>query len=352
MVRGLQRLLTADPGFEFERVVVLDPSLDSYGIKGESARSYWLNVKRDIAAHPESESVTLVSAAPLGNNLSESTYKDAPDLKVTRVDVESEFFSLMRIPVLAGRKFEPADDYRSAAIISRRLAVGMYGNMDVVGKAFPKTEPRKTIVGVVDDARIIKIQATNVAEEYSPLNPQRFEGLLLLCRAKASPERLLGPLRAAARRADNRVLAQARMMKSDFEKKLQAPRLSSLVASLTGSLALLLACTGIFGLVAYGVTLRTKEIGIRVALGAPRVSIVVLLLRQLTWPIGCGIVLGAVIGMWAGRFLEGHPFYLNATDPAAPMTSAWILILSSGLAAILPARRALRIDPMQALRHE
>ena len=279
-------------------------------------------------------------------------YRDAQGLKVTRLDVENEFFSLMRIPLVAGRRFLPGDDHRTTVIISRRLAERMYGTLDVLGKGFPKHAPKMTVVGVTKNAGLIKVQATSVAEQYSPIDPAGYDGLLLVARARTNPERLLEPMRATARRADDRVLAATKLLKAEFEKKLQGPRLTSLVASMVGLLALALASFGIFGLIAYGVAARTKEIGIRVALGARSGSILSLLLRQLAAPAVAGIALGGTAGTLAARLLQGEPLYLNASDSTAPVAAIAVLAIAGGVAAMLPARRALRINPTDALRHQ
>jgi macrolide transport system ATP-binding/permease protein len=354
MVRGVQRLLTSDPGFEFENVAVLDPSLERYGLKGAEAKSYWDGVERDIAAHPGVESAVLVSHSPLGRSLGEAGFQDAPGLKVTVMNVGMGFFRLMRIRMLAGRDFEPGDDPASSVIISRRLAAAMYGGSpaDVLGAGFPKSRPRQTIVGVAADAHLIKMEATDVAESYSPLLPDQYPGLLLIARSRTDPEGLLEPMRAAARRADRRVLARASLVKADFERRLEMPRLSARIASLVGFLALALSSLGIFGLLSYAVAARTREIGVRVALGARGASILALLLGQLWWPVLSGAALGAIAGTAAGKVLSRAPFYLDPADPAVPLLAILILLAAGGLAALLPARRALSIDPVQALRSD
>jgi hypothetical protein len=101
MIRGLQRLLSTDRGFDFYNVAILDPSLDRYGIRGEAARSWWENVRRAVASHPETESVAIVSNPPLGGGLITTSYADAPGIRITRIDAEPGFFALMKIPILA-----------------------------------------------------------------------------------------------------------------------------------------------------------------------------------------------------------------------------------------------------------
>jgi hypothetical protein len=354
MARGLQRLLRPDPGFEFKNVAVLEPRLGSYGIEKAAARAFWIQVKSVVAAHPETASLALVNPPPLGNAVSETRFDDAPLLRVATLDVEPDFFAAMKIPIVAGRGLEAADDHRTAVVISRRLALEMYGTLDVVGHGFPKTKtkPEQTIVGIAGDAPLIAYQASNIAEMYSLVHPDQFDRLTLVVRARTNPEHLVGPLRDAARAADERVLAEARLMRTDFEQKLRGPRMASLLAGLTALLALSLACLGVFGVVSYGASLRTKEIGIRVALGAGNGAIVRLLLRQLTGPALLGILIGMAASLPVGRAFEGDPFYLDSQDTLAHAAAMLALFAAGGLAALLPTLRALRGDPLQALRHE
>jgi predicted permease len=351
-VRGLQSVLSANFGFEFEQVAVLDGSLSRYGIGGERAKVYWEEVKRIVEATPEVEHLALASHAPLARSANRSIYTDAPRLSVTHTTVEPQFFALLRIPILTGRSFEPPDAPGSVGIVSRRLAVEMYGTVNVVGKGFPRSNPARTIVGVVADAPLVNVSATNVAELYSPAGPGDYAGLVLLASARGNPQQLLTTMRDAARAADQRVLPQTSLPAARFAERVQERRVASLVASFTGVLALSLACFGIFGLVAYASALRTQEIGIRRALGARGGSVVLLLLRQLVIPVGVGMALGAMTGVAVGRVLEGEPFYLPATDVATPLTALAVFALGAVSAALMPAFRALRLDPLQALRHD
>jgi predicted permease len=351
-LRGFQRVTAAELGFEFRHLAALDPSLSRYGITDDAARSYWDEVRATLAAVPDVEHLALVSHAPLGDSANRSVYNDAPRLSVTQTTVDPEFFALLRIPILVGRRFDPTDDARTVAIVSRRLAVEMYGSVDAVGKGFPRSKPQRTIIGVAADAPLVHVTATNVAEVYAPVNRDRTSGLLLLASARTDPQRLLIPLRDAARRADARVLPRTWLPSSRFEARVQGRRVASLMASLTGLLALSLACFGIFGLVAYAASTRTHEIGIRRALGAGGASIVVLLLRQLIVPMALGMALGTAAGVSIGRVLESEPFYLPAATWDVPTLAIAILVVTAALAAVLPALRAVRLDPLAALRHE
>jgi len=342
-------LVNQGPGFDYERVAVLEANPLFQGIEGAAAREWWLQVKEAVASHPETEGVALCNLTPLGNQISVSGYDEAPGLRVTRAAVEPEFFSLLRIPIVEGRGFLPDDDPGSTVILSRRLARAVFGSTSAVGQRFPGN---RTIVGVADDARIIEIYATDTTPMYTPL-PRDASGLLaLLATSREDPERLLPVMRAAAAKADTRVLPQVRLMRDSFEDVIEGPRFMSSIAGATGLLTLLLACLGIFGLVSFWVSQRTKEIGVRVALGAQRGSILLLALRQLSWPLTLGVLAGLGVSLATARALSGDPLYLDPAVNIAHLAAIGILTATAAFAALLPARRALRIDPVQAIRHE
>ena len=290
MVRGLRNLLAADLGFEYRQVAVMDGVPP---VQGAAARAYWDEVKRAITARPDVELVTLASQAPLGDSESESHYNAAPGLAVTTSHVEPAFFELMRIPLLAGRNFRPDDDAGSVVIISRRLALAMYGSLDVLGEGFPRSaSTRRTIVGISKDAPLLKPGAMTVAEQYTPIGLDDYAGALLLARSRGNPASLAAPMRAAARASDRRVIASTWLMRTSYEERVRSRSFASAVAGITGMLALVLACFGIFGVVSYGVAMRTKEIGIRRALGATGTSVMTMVMRQLALPVGIGILSG------------------------------------------------------------
>jgi putative ABC transport system permease protein len=353
MVRGLQRTVTGSLGFEFEQVAVLDASLTQHGIRNEAARHYWTEVKSAVAAaSPELEQMALSSLQPMGTSANRSQYNDAPGLAVTTTKVEPSFFPLLRIPILAGRNFQPDDRAALAVIISRRLAVEMYGTPDVVGKGFPRSNPQQTIVGVAGDAALIHVAATNVAEQYAPIDPADYADVLLLARSRNSSGRLLSTMRDAARIADDRVLPRLFLPADQLQEKVRARKLASLIGALVGLLALSLACFGIFGVVAYSAAMRTKEMGIRLALGAGSGSLTALLLRQLALPLFAGMLAGSLAGVRVVGLLEGEPFYLPALDATAPAMALTFFAAVAAIAALVPTWRALGADPLHALRHE
>ena len=350
LVRSLQRALAPDLGFEYAHVVVLDPSLSAYGLGDAAARAYWADVRRAIEARPQVAGTALVSYAPLSGNSNTSRYRSTPQLRITVMTVEPSFFAVMRIPILGGRTFEPQDDPQSAIIVSRHVALEMFGTTDVIGRRYPKDEPRWSIVGLAGDAHFINLQATDAGEQYLPIGA--VTGASLLVRAADAPGALLPLLREASRAGDARVVPEIRLMRDDFDRTVQPAQVASSIAGGVALLALVLACLGLFAVVSHGARLRTKEIGIRLALGARGGEIVRMLLRQSAWAAAAGVGLGAAGGSMLTRTLSGAPFYLEPRDPTAYAAAAGVLALTGAIAAILPAWRTLRANPLAALRQE
>lgn len=348
MVRSVQRAMQSSLGFDYQRAAVLSMPLDRYGITGDAARSYWYAVKERVRAHPDVEDAAIVTAAPLAGRVNETSYNATPGIHTLFQGVDPEYFAVMRIPLLSGRLFGPGDE--QTAIVSRRLALEMYGTLDVLGREFPKAASEATIIGVAADAHSIRVEANNVAELYLPLTPEDFSFVYLVARARTDADRLPPVLREAAT-LDPRVIPTARAMHEDFERRMFGPRLASMIAAGIGMLTLALACLGIFGVVSYGVALRTREIGIRVALGARQPELLRSIVRQVLTPVVIGVAIGLVLAIPTGLALRGEPFYLQHADPIAFLSALVVFIGAGALAASWPAYLVLRRNPVDALRH-
>ncbi len=351
LARTVQRALAPDLGFDYADVVVLDPALQAYGLSGDAPRAYWDDTRRDIEARPQTAATALVSYAPLSGQSNTSRYGSTPQLRITVMTVEPSFFDVMRIPIVAGRGFALRDTRQTSIIISRRVALEMFGTVDVLGRRYPKDDPRWTIVGLAGDAHLIDPHATDAGEQYVPIGSD-VAGASLIVRARGDPALLVAPLREAARAANPRVVPEIRLMRDDFDRTLRGPSIAGWIAGLVSLLALALACLGLFGVVSHGARVRTKEVGIRLALGAQGGEIVRMLLRQTVWAAAAGTTLGIAGGSLLTRSLAGAPFYLEWRDPAAYLAAAAVLAITGAIAAILPAWRTLRANPLAALRQE
>jgi macrolide transport system ATP-binding/permease protein len=359
MVRSVQRVAGGDVGFAFEQTAVLSMPLGRYGITGEAARSYWYAVRERALANPAIDNAAIVTAPPLGGRIYETRYDATPGLHTLSQSVDPEYFATMKIPVTSGRVFRANED--GSVVVSRRLALEMYGTLDVLGQAFPKPgtsssevvkprSPDATIVGVAADAHSIKVNATDVAELYRPLRLEDFSDVSLVARARTDANLAVAALRAAGS-MDPRVIPEAHQMREDFDKVMQGPRVAGAVTSAIGLVTLTLACLGIFGVVSYGMALRTKEIGIRVALGASHARLLRALVGNVLTPVVAGMAIGTIIAAPVGRALATEPFYLQSVDPIAFVGALVILMLAATVAALWPAIRMLRGNPVEALRH-
>jgi predicted permease len=351
MVRSVQRIVLGNVGFDYEHAAVLSAPLARNGITGDPAQAYWRAVKERVLANPEVRNAALVTMPPMGGLVDETIYDDLRQLTVMIQNVDPEFFDTMKIPLIAGRIF--AANETGAVIVSRRLALEMYGTLDVLGQRFPKPSKERlqgTIVGITADAHAIKINATDVAEVYKPLMAEDFPLVFLVAAARTDADRLVTVLREAGAQ-DSRVIPVAHAMREDFSKAMQGPRITAAIASAIGLVTLALACLGIFGVVSYGLALRTKEIGIRVALGARPMALLRVLVRNVLAPIGGGIAAGMVIAVPLSGALRTEPFYLENVDPLAFLLALIVLILAGASAALWPAIKMLRGDPVEALRH-
>ena len=364
MVRSVQRVVAANPGFDYDKAAVLAVPLARYGVDEGAARSYWQTVRERVLTHPEVEQAAIVSAAPLGGRVFETIYDDLPGLSVLSQSVDPEYFATMKIPLLAGRVFEPGE--AGAVIVSRQLALAMYGSLDGLGRDYPNTKdrarnsstgamrslraPEGTIVGIAADAHALKVNATNVTELYKPLTAEDYSEVSLVARARSDARRLLPVLREAAA-TDPRVIPTVRAMRDDFDRRMRGPRTAGAITGGIGALTLLLACLGIFGMVSYGVALRTKEIGIRVALGAKHAALLRAILRHVLTPVAAGVIAGLAAAFPLARALSGDPFYVQPTDPLAFLAALTIFVITAAIAALIPAVAVLRSNPVDALRH-
>ncbi len=351
MARSLQRVLTTDIGFEFEQSAVLDAGLARLGVEDDAARTYWAEVKERVMANPETLGSAIALAAPFGGRVNETGYDETRPLRVIANHVDPGFFSLLEIPIIEGRTFEPGDDPLTAIVISRTLATRMYGTTDVVGEGFPRTAPTDTVLGVAGDAHTIKVGRMGVAELYRPLAPADYNEAVLIARARTDAARLRPVLNEAAA-IDSRVFPGVRLLRDDFRRQTRDPRIASGVVVSIGLLTLLLACIGIFGVVSYGVALRKKEIGIHLALGATARAILRLVMRQVLSPVSAGMVVGVAAAAPAAIVLSNSPMQLQSADPLAYGVAILIFASAGVTAAMLPALRALKSDPIRALRHE
>lgn len=295
---------------------------------------------------------------PLSGGMS-STMMRAPELReavsIQVSQVSPDYFATLDVPVLAGRPFSPADrDGNEPVVILNQRAVDQYfGGRNVLGQLVSVYGERR-VVGVVGDVRHWGPEEDVPAESYLPLaQPGNVFGGTVIVRTTRDPAAILPAIRRAVWRVYPEV-PPGRLVTLDaqLENLLATRRFNMLVLSLFGALGLIVAAIGIYGVIDYVVTQRTREFGIRLALGASMAGIVISVLRRVSVWVTAGVVLG-LAGAWLlGSSVEAFLFEVSARDVGI-YTAAAVVLAAVGLAAaILPARRATRVDPLVALRSE
>jgi putative ABC transport system permease protein len=318
---------------------------------------------------PSVRAVGLMTSAPfapgvrrgvtLRDRTADGVSSDVPTAAVEQV-VSPGLFRALGVKLLAGREFDAQDHpgSRLVAIISEGLARRLWADADAIGRVLEFDGRRHDVIGVVEDMRGTDGTARGGGLDRDPhpvlyLSSAQFpqNTVSLVIRTNAQLQTILPAIRAAVRDIDPaQPIPDLRRLDEWIAESAAQPRLTTTLAGAFAVVALFLTAVGIYGVISYGVSQRTQEIGVRMAMGATRTSVVVLVLRRgMTWAAG-GIALG-LLGAWAaGRGVASLLFGVNAADPLTFAVTALALTGVAGLACAVPASRATRIDPMVALR--
>jgi predicted permease len=362
-VRALDRAWRMDPGFEPAGVLTTTLDLSTSGYGPEQSSAFFDRLQERARALPGVESAALSMNTPFspgGGGMAHASvpgYTPAPgDVPFVMFNaVSSNFFRTLRLPVLQGRGFGHADETARVAVVSEALAARYWPKESAVGKSISIGEKPLEVIGVVREAKLRSLGEKPQGVLYLPLSqapslPQR----TLNVRVRQGQE---GPV-AAALAAEVRTLDRDlplpsfRSLRDLIGDSLLAQRLGALLVGAFGAAGLLLACVGVYGAMAYTVGQRTREIGVRMALGAQTVQVLRLVLRQGIVLAVAGIGTGLVAALAATRIV-GHLLYgVSATDPLTFVTVSVLLAATTLVTTYLPARRAARVNPMVALRAE
>lgn len=350
LARALDRAASSSPGFETERVVILDPALWSHGYTPAAARTFMDTLGERLRSHPSVEAVALTSHPPLGDRWTVvETKLSEREVGVHFSYVDPFFFEVMEIPLVRGRALQRGDV--TAGVVSESLARLQWPTADPLGKMFPSIGNRKgfTVVGVAGNARLLSPEDSDAVEIYRLADESLMPSMVALVRAAGPPEALASHTAAAARAIDPRLSPDVQLLKDSFDDSLHVSAYAATSASLLAVVALAIACLGVWGLVAYSVTQRTREIGIRVALGARPPHVLALVLRQLCVPFTGGLLAGLAGAVALSQVLRRGLYGVSHLDPVAYVGAVGILVAAAALAGAWPARRALRVDPSRAL---
>jgi hypothetical protein len=346
LVRSFAELLILDPGFDYRTTLTLSPGLQAHGYQDASAQHYYNDLLHRLTGVPGVQSAA-VTWLPVWGNLSSGFIDRGRRVLINRVD--DGFFSTLGLRLTRGRLFNSTE--RDVVIVSDSFARWHWPGQDPLGKRLTNISPA-TVIGVVAKAGSFDIQDTDAMAAYYPILPQDFRDASIVVRALRDPGRLTASLIALAGASDPKLRPGYTLLSTAYDGAVaQSRRLVSVLSSL-GLLATLLAAIGLAGLTGYSVSQRTREFGVRIALGAGRSGVMRAVLRPLVAPVVCGIALGMLGAAGVSSVLRHNMSSLRPSDPLAYLTAVVAFLVIVSLAVCIPARRALRIQPAQALRHD
>jgi predicted permease len=376
LVRTLANLRSIDVGFDSHNILIfgIDPTLIGY--KGPQIDSFYRDLQGRLSETPGVKSASYSMMPLLSNGLMVTMFHwpDTPQDQESEADmlgVGPNFFETLRIPFLAGHGFNASDFALSASnggasptsaptpvIVNQAFVEKYLGKENPLGKQFGQAEadanrprsPGYEIIGVVRDAKYNNLRRDIHAMMYMP---QSFGGASFELRTAADPQAILPAIREVVGQVNtNLPLFDVKTESEQIDRLLFQERLVARLSGFFGLLALALACVGLYGLLSYEVSRRTREIGIRMALGAQPENVLKLVLRQgiVLVIVGAGVGIGVALGVM--RYLASMLYDVHANDPLTMIAVAVLLTIVALAACYIPARRAMRVDPMVALRYE
>ncbi len=366
-LRTLQNLMAQELGFEDERVLVAEiASPQIAGYSPDQLPALYQSLLGRVQAIPGVHSATLDSSSPFGGHNSSGDFSiegraPQPGQKMIawRVQVGARYFETMGIPMLLGRDITPEDiqENLSVAVINQTMARQYFPGENPIGKKYCEGSPfsadkASEIIGVAGDARYYSFR-DQIPPMIFTAASQLPRGGSIVVRAAGDPKSLEVAIRGAVREVSTILpVPSVDFLGEQVHNELLPVRTVAELSSTFGALALLLACTGLYGTMAYRVARRTNEIGIRMALGAQRSNILWLILKDCLLLSILGLVIGVPLALAGTRLIASQLFKLSPMDPLTVAFAGFVMIAVALLACWIPARRAMRVDPMVALRYE
>ena len=369
-LRSFALVTAVNPGFDADRVIEAEVSLPRFLY---STPQQWTAFSNELLAHLQAEPGMrdAAMAAPLPmDRQGAATFPFSivgnaplPAGKTPTADYETvspDYFRVLRIPLLRGRFFSEQDSPSNAkvAIISETLARRYFPDQDPIGREMkfgfpPDTNVTRQIVGIVGDVRDVSLSRIPGPMMYVPFAQAPLWGGEIVVRSTLDTSSVAAGVRQAVHAINKDLpVTDIAPLAAAVDQSVAAERFRTILLGLFGAIALLLATVGIFGVISYSVSQRTREIGVRMALGAQRHDITRLVLGQGTKLALAGLVIGFAAAFLLTRFLSGLLYGVSARDPLTYSGVALVLFAVALIACYMPARRAARVDPMQAIRHE
>jgi predicted permease len=363
-VRSMQNAQRIDPGFESRNLFVFAFDLGALHYDEARGQQYFRSAIERAEASPGVASATVASNFPLGGGFARTVFPEGEDEAsgyrgtLTQLnDIAPNFFKTLRIPLVSGREFTDSDrkDTTKVAVVSEAMANQFWPNQDALGKRFHffGEKDLREIVGVAKNTVINAIGEDPQPLAYLPLTQDYAPAATMQVRTTGKPEAVISGVRGRVQSVDsNLALTNWNTIGELLDQGLWAPRVGAALLAVFGGIALLLAVVGVYGVLSYAVNQQTREIGIRMAMGAQAGSVLSLVVKQGMRLAIVGLVAGLVIAFVAMRLMSSLLFGISPHDPLIFGGVTLILATAAVLACYIPARRAARIDPLVALRYE
>ncbi len=363
-VRSMQNAQRIDPGFESTKLFMFNFDLGALHYDEGRGQQFFRAAIERAKTSPGVESATIADAPPLIPAFSRTIFPEGQDEAsgyrgtLTQVnDITPTFFETLRIPLVAGREFTDADrlETKQVVIANEAMAKHFWPNENAIGKRFHfhGDAGLREIVGVVRNT-----VENNFGEEpqpvaYLPLTQNYSPAAIILVRTSGRPEAVISSVRSQVQQLDsNLALTNVQTIGEVIDQGLWAPRMGAALLAVFGGLALILAIIGVYGVLSYSVNQQTREIGIRMAMGAQTGRVLRLVVGQGMRLACAGLILGLLVAFAAMRVLGSLLFGVSSHDPLTFVGVSLVLALAAVLACYIPARRATKVDPIIALRYE
>jgi predicted permease len=363
-IRTLRNLEAVDAGFDRDHLLLMTIDPRESRFQGDRATALLDELMERVPALPGVRSAALALIPLFGDSAAKQVWvqgnagKDGPDVGFNIVG--PGFFATSGIPLLMGREFSARDRAGAplVAIVNEAFAREFFPGQNPLGQRFgdqgPKSAGKYEIIGVVKDARYSSLRFPPRPTIFHPLwQFSQFPAFVLHVQVMGDPEMMAASVRRSIQGIDpGLVVYGVRTMTEQINGTLHLERTFATLCALFGALVLGLCCIGLYGVASYSVTRRTKEIGIRMALGAPRTDVLWLFLRETLVLVAIGEVIGTPVALLSTKFVKSLLFGLAPSDPSSVLLALLMLVGVAAAACLLPARRATKIDPMVALRYE
>jgi len=361
-VRSLRNLRAVDHGYTTDQIVTMEIAPIRSGYKPEQQRNFFDQLKERVTALPGVKSATYAQLPIRGffgaGEIEITGYQNRPNERPTALihPVNPQFFATFGIPLLRGRDVNAQDSVGpyTVIIVNDSFARHFFGEENPLGKRI-SVGPFKDleIVGVVGNTKLESLKETMSRTIYYAEN-ERFFGKQRLCvRATGDAGALIAAIHHEVRSLDpNLPVYNIKTFADQIDESIRQERLIAMLSSFFGFFALLLAALGLYGVMAHAVARRTREIGVRMALGAQAPAVLWMVLRETLLLVFVGVAIGMPVALAATRLIKGLLFGLGANDPLTIALSVFAMLAVAALAGYLPARRAASVDPMTVLRHE